>query len=1428
MFEKIIHFSLSNKLIIGLGTLFLAISGIYYANQIPLDAVPDITNNQVQVVSTAPTFAPQEVEQLITFPLEAAMTNLPYVEEVRSISRYGLSVITVVFEEDLDILKARQYCKEQLDIAKGELPIGVEPELMPITTGLGEIYQYVLTVDPQFKHLYSNTELRTIQDWIIKRQLNGTKQIIETSSFGGKLKQYEVSVNPYQLQSKNIHLSELIEALEKNNANSGGSYIEKGPNAFYIRTEGRAETLEDIRNTLITTIDGQPITVGNVAQIKIGSAKRYGAMTMDGKGEVVGGITLMLKGANSSEALKNVKTRIEEIKKSLPEGISIYPYLDRSKLIDRTINTVSTNLIEGGLIVIFVLFLLLGNFRAGIIVASVIPLSLLFAMICMRAFGISANLMSLGAIDFGIVVDGAVIIVESILHVLTIGYLGKELSRTEMDDVIRKSSSKIYRSAAFGVLIILLVFIPILTLDGVEGRTFKPMAQTVSFAILGSLILSLTYVPMMASILLKRKISTKKNKAELLIERLNSVYQPTLKRVLNSPKITLTIVLAVFAFSAILFSRMGAEFVPTLEEGDMAMQLSIKPGSSLQESISTCSKAEEILKSNFPEVLHVVSKIGTAEVPTDPMAIEDADVMILMKDKDEWTSASTREELVALMKEKLAVISWASIEFTQPIQLRFNELMTGAKSDISIKLFGENTEILKKKADEVALLISNIEGAADIKVDQTQGLQQLNVKIDRKKAAQFGVQIEEINTAIRAAFAGEYVGQIFEEERKFDLVVRYNEDYRNKLDLSSIYVSDANDRSIPISSVANVQQMEGPMLISREHAKRFINVGINVRDVDVATLVKDIQDKLDADLKLPSGYSIKYGGQFENLENASKRLMIAVPVALAIIFLLLFMAFGTATDAAIIFMAVPLSAIGGIFALLIRDMPFSISSGIGFIALFGVSVLNGIVLISAIKESNFNNSTSFKDLLIEACTTRLRPVLITALVAALGFIPMALSTGSGAEVQRPLATVVIGGLISSTLLTLIVLPTIYYLLNKKSIMKITTVLLFLILGTQVSKAQTIANFDDLLDHAIKNNIELSENQNKFEQLSVQTKANNALAPTEFSYSGGQLNTSDYDNQFVVNQDVSPLFRRGRQQDILQNITIQTQLEKQRLEVELKRELSLAYNQWLCATEVHQWYSGLAQDYQEVFKTLEAQYQAGDIDGVEWMLAKNELSKARLRIINANAEILKWKQQIYRLALLPSTAEITDTNFVQLTTISPLYFSNFSYSNYHNLLNQSNLSKAGAIQKIEASPNISVGYFHQSLEKEYGFQGVNMGLSIPIDRKKSKAIESQAIIQSDIISNRALQTNQDWALRVIQLEENLEILQLNKAFYTSNFNVEFENNYARINQKLSSGEIDLLKYSQYLTSLIETKDNYLHWIKTWNINQIETAFYTQTK
>ena len=852
MFKAIVHFSIRKKLFVALTTLFLLAGGIYAMLTLPIDAVPDITNNQVQIVTVSPTLAPQEVEQLITFPIEIAMSNIMNVEEIRSVSRFGLSLVTVVFKESVPTLDARQLINEQIQTVAGEIPTELgTPELMPITTGLGEIYQYVLKVAPGYEDKYDAMELRTIQDWIVKRQLSGIPGIVEINSFGGYLKQYEVAVDPDALYSLNITTGDVYAALSSNNQNTGGSYIEKVDRAYYIRSEGMISKTKDIERIVITNRGGIPIHISDVGTVRFGAPKRFGAMTKNGEGECVGGIAMMLKGANANVVTKELEARVDKVQKMLPEGISVEPYLNRSELVNRNISTVVRNLIEGALIVFLVLIVFLGNVRAGLIVASVIPLAMLFGFIMMRLFGVSANLMSLGAIDFGIVVDGSIVILEGVLaHIYTKRLAGRTLTKEEMDREVEEGASGVVRSATFAVLIILIVFFPILTLTGIEGKYFTPMAKTLVFCIIGALILSLTYVPMMASLFLKRTISPKPTFADRFFERLNRLYKSCLTFCLHHIWATVCSAFALLAASLLLFTRLGAEFIPTLDEGDFAMQMTLPAGSSLTQSIELSRQAEKTLMDQFPEIKHVVAKIGTAEVPTDPMAVEDADVMIIMKPFKEWTSAGSRAEMVEKMKKALEPITGAEFNFSQPIQLRFNELMTGAKADIAIKLYGEDMEELYSKAKEVATHVEKVPGAADVIVEQAMGLPQLVVKYNRGKIARYGMNIEELNTIIRTAYAGEVAGVVFENERRFELVLRLDHEKVSDLNLDKLFVRTAEGIQIPVSEVASIELVNGPLQINRDATKRRIVIGVNVRDADIQQVVSQIQDTLDKHIKL--------------------------------------------------------------------------------------------------------------------------------------------------------------------------------------------------------------------------------------------------------------------------------------------------------------------------------------------------------------------------------------------------------------------------------------------------------------------------------------------------------------------------------------------------------------------------------------------------
>ncbi|NAS30005.1 CusA/CzcA family heavy metal efflux RND transporter [Flavobacteriaceae bacterium R38] len=1140
MLDKIIKFSITNKLVIGLFTLVLIIWGSYSLTKLPIDAVPDITDNQVMIITVSPTLAAQEVEQLVTFPVEQSMVSIPNINEMRSFSRFGLSIVTIVFEENVDLYWARQQVQERLSFAVKDIPQGIGiPEMTPVTTGLGEIYQYVVRPEKGYEDQYDATKLRTIQDWIIKRQLLGTEGVAEVSGFGGFLKQYQIAIDPNRLQSMNTSISELFRALEKNNQNTGGAYIDKNPNAIFIRSEGLIKNIEDIEKIVIKINQkGIPILVRDVAKVQIGHGVRYGAATRNGDGEVVTGIVLMLKGANSSQVILNVKDKIEQIKTTLPEGVTIEPYLDRKGLVDRAIHTVTTNLAEGALIVIFVLILFLGNLRGGLVVASVIPLSMLFAIGMMRFFGVSGNLMSLGAIDFGLIVDGAVIIVEAVMHGILLSktkYTGiTKLSQAQMDEEVYQSSSKIRSAAAFGEIIILIVYLPILALVGIEGKMFTPMAQTVSFAILGAFLLSLTYVPMMSALVLSKKTEYRRTFSDKIMDFFQKVYAPVIRFAIQKKALVMVVSIILFIVSLIVFNRMGGEFIPQLDEGDFAVETRLPVGSSLQQSIEVSAKAQKIILENFPnEVKQVVNKIGSGEIPTDPMPIHAGDMMIILKDKNKWKVASTREELAARMEEKLTVIPYATFGFQQPIQMRFNEMLTGAKQDVVLKIYGENLDILSELANKVGNNIRSVEGVEDLYVEEVTGLPQIQIIMNRDKIAQYGMNIEDINTVISTSFAGKSAGLIYEGERRFDLTVRLDKAYRVAIDdVSNIFVTSASGKQIPLSEVATIDYKPGPVQIQRDDAKRRIIVGFNVRNRDVKSIIADIKAIINTKINMPAGYYITYGGQFKNLQEANKRLGVAVPAALLLILLLLYFTFKSIKQSLLIFTAIPLSAIGGVFALLIRGMPFSISAGIGFIALFGVAVLNGIVLIAEFNRLEKDGVNSVFDRVIQGTKTRLRPVLMTALVASLGFLPMALSNTSGAEVQRPLATVVIGGLFTATVLTLVILPILYIYfsggrkrMRLKTTGNVSTIILLIGLLFPVTQIQAqehvktrIITLENAIEEAIQNNKSVKIANYRLEtEKAAKGEAIN-LPKTEILYRYGEFNNPDAnDNSISISQ-----------------------------------------------------------------------------------------------------------------------------------------------------------------------------------------------------------------------------------------------------------------------------------------------------------------------
>ena len=1073
MFQKLITYSIRHKLVIGVLSIALAIWGVWSLVHLPFDSTPDITDNQVQVITQAPSLGAQEVEQYVTTPVEMALANIPRIQERRSISRSGLSVITLVFDDAADIYWARSQVSQVVEQMEKELPKNTETEMGPIATGLGEIYHYTVRAKKGYEHKYSLTQLRTIQDWIVRKQLSGTPGVAEVSGWGGYVKQYEVAINTDQLNASGVSVSEVFDALQRNNANTGGSYIEQNSNQYYIRGIGVVKNLEDVANITVKTVNGTPVKVSDVAKIQLGHATRFGAVTRNGEGEVVAGIAIMLKGENFQEVIKNVKERISQIQKSLPEGVIIEPFIDRTNLVDRVEGTIARNLIEGGLIVIFVLVIFLGNWRAGLVVASVIPLSMLFAFGMMKTFGIDGNLMSLGAIDFGMIVDSAVIIVEAVVTHINTGHFSQSevraaylaqcqkegnavpfaLTQKQMDEEVHFSASRIRQSAAFGEIIIMIVYIPLMTLVGIEGKMFRPMALTVFFAILGAFILSLTYVPMASSLLLSRKVHDRKTFSDKMIEKLQGWYRPVLDWVLARNKDVISGAVALFCVSVVGFKYLGGEFIPSLEEGDFAVEMSMSQGTSLSQMVESCTKAEQLLKKEYPEIKQVVSRIGSAEIPTDPMPVERADIMIALKPKAEWTSAKTTPELMEKMEETLSAIPGLEAEISQPIQMRNNELLTGIKQDVAIKIFGDDLDVLTQQAGKVKKMIERVPGVSGIFVEEVAGLPQVQVKYNHEKMAAYGVSVDDISGILETSFAGAVVGSVYEGDRKFDIVLRMDPSQRNVEQLEQLSIPLKDGTNIPLSQVADIDNSPAPAQVSHENGARRIYVGFNVKGRDVQSTVEDIQKILDEKLKLPEGYYYNYGGEFENLQSASRRLMVVIPIALVIILLLLYATVKNVKESLFVFSAIPLAAIGGVWALWLRGMPFSISAGVGFIALFGVAVLNGIVLIGQMNQMQKEQLNQMQKnqlqlpetpempgtqtgeiihrRIIDSCMLRLRPVLMTALVASMGFLPMALSRGDGAEVQRPLATVVIGGLITSTLLTLLVLPAIYKTFTKR-------------------------------------------------------------------------------------------------------------------------------------------------------------------------------------------------------------------------------------------------------------------------------------------------------------------------------------------------------------------------------------------------------------
>lgn len=1437
MLHKIIEFSIRNKLIIGLFTLALVGWGVYETTKLPIDAQPDITNNQVQVITVAPSLGATDIERLVTFPIEQANSNINGITEIRSFSRFGLSLVTIVFDDETDVYWARQQVAERLQNVRNEIPEGVgTPELGPISTGLGEIYQYVIRPKKGYEQQFDATELRTIQDWIVRRQLLGVQGVAEVSSFGGKLKQYEIAVNSNKLQSLNLTISDVFTALENNNQNTGGAYIEKGPTVLYIRSEGLIGNKEDIENISVTaTSDGIPVLLKDVAEVKTGYATRYGAMTYNDQGEVSGAIVMMLKGANSNEVIKNVKERIEIIRKTLPEGVVLEPFLDRTKMVNNAIGTIETNLAEGALIVVFVLVLFLGNFRAGLLVASVIPLAMLFAIIMMNLFGVSGNLMSLGALDFGLIVDGAVIIVEAVLHQLHYGKkfaVLNKISQKEMNKQVGSSATKMVNSAVFGQIIILIVYLPIFSLEGIEGKMFKPMAQTVAFALIGAFILSLTYIPMMSSLVLSKKIKHKPNLSDRLMERLEKLHHITLEKVLHFPKTIISIVVACFAVAVFILSNLGGEFIPALEEGDFAVDTRVLTGSNLQTTIDYTQKAAHILKTQYPEVEKVVTKIGSGEVPTDPMPMEASDMMVILKDKKEWTSAKTFPELAEKMGKSLEAVPGISTGFQYPVQMRFNELMTGARQDVVCKIFGEDLDSLASYANKFGEIIKTVDGAQDLYIEPVTGLPQVIIRYNRANIAQYNLNITAINKIVNTAFAGQSTGKVYEGEKRFDLIVRLDENQREKLeDIRNLLIPIANGNQIPLYQLADVSIQNGPAQIQREDAKRRIVVGFNVRGRDVQSIVNELQLKADKQLAFSPGYYVTYGGAFENLNQAKDRLMIAVPVSLILIFILLYFAFHSFKQSLLIYSAIPLSAIGGIFFLALRGMPFSISAGVGFIALFGVAVLNGIVLIAEFNRLRQAGETDLRTIVLNGTRTRLRPVLMTAFVASLGFMPMAVSNGAGAEVQRPLATVVIGGLMIATFLTLFVLPILYILFDKMKFPKLkfnkkgAAIVTFICLST-ATYAQQIS-LEQAVDMAIKNNLSIKSKTllSEYYQKRISTGSN--IPQTAITGEFGQINSAATDNKFGVSQSISFPTVYSNQKNLLTEEWNSSVITVNLNNIQIKKTVTELFYYILVLREKEKILIQSDKMYAQFLEMANLRFDKGASNLLEKTAAEVQRENIAIQLKSLLKEIELAKIQLQ----LMLNAEERYEPLADRIIIENILFDPSVEMDSHPAIQLAaqEIQKAKANVKLEKSkllPNLSIGYFNQSFAdlNRNRFNSIEIGVGIPIfskaQRSQIKAEEHRILFTENELAYTKAQWKTDYEMALQQFQIQQEIVET----YRQKQLPGSEQIFKTAQEQFANGEINYLDWVMLNNQAIQIQSDYYTAVMQLNQSIINIHYF----
>ncbi|PZP48471.1 MAG: CusA/CzcA family heavy metal efflux RND transporter [Pseudopedobacter saltans] len=1451
MLNKIIQFSLRNKLIVILLVLGLIGYGSYSVTQLPIDAVPDITNNQVMVITSSPSLSAPDVERFLTVPIEQATRNVPGIIEQRSFSRFGLSIVTIVFNESTDVYWARQQISERLAQVQQEIPAGMgTPTLGPVSTGLGEIYQYVVRPLPGYERKYDLAKLREIQDWIVRRQLMGTPGVADVSSFGGNLKQYEVAISPEKLKSFHITIEDVYSALQANNQNAGGAYIEKGPQTLFIRSDGLVSNLDAIKKIVVKKSGNTPILIRDVAEVQYGHAIKYGAMVFNGEGEVSGAVVMMLKGANSSKVIKDIKTKVAEIQKTLPKGVKIEAFLDRTKMVNNAIGTVEHNLLEGAIIVVFVLVLFLGNLRAGLIVASVIPLSMLFAIILMNLFGVSGNLMSLGALDFGMIVDGAVIIVEAVMHHIRYskGYQdGMKLTTAQMDGDVEHASERMMHSAAFGQIIILIVYLPILSLQGIEGKMFRPMAQTVSFAVIGAFLLSLTYIPVMTSLVLSKKVKHKDSLSDKWMNKITQLYLPLLKRTLNHSKVIVSIAFVCFAGAVYLMTTLGGEFIPQLEEGDFAIDTRLLSGTSLTHTVEVTQKTAGMLKDSFPEIQKVVVKIGSGEIPTDPMPMNAADMMVILKPKSQWTSAHSFPELADKMSKVLSNIPEVAVGFSYPVQMRFNELMTGSKQDVVCKIFGDDLDTLSTYNDRLMQLIKSLNGAKDLYQETVTGIGQLVVRYNRDALARYGVSISEVNQTLQTAYAGATAGFVFEGDKRFDLVLRMNEKQKMNInEIQNLQIPLSDGTQIPMNQLATIKIDDGPYQIQREDARRRITAGFNVRGRDIESIVKELQEKVQQKLKLPTGYYITFGGQYENLQHATARLQIAVPVALLLIYLILFFAFQQLRYCTLIFSAIPLSIIGGVVALWLRGLPFSISAGVGFIALFGVAVLNGIVLITEMNRIHSTEKDLFK-VIIQATTTRLRPVLMTAAVASLGFLPMAVSNGAGAEVQRPLATVVIGGLITATILTLLVLPCLYLLIEtrkaKKDTMKLSTIIPILLIGSLVllgnSKvsAQRSLTLQEALSIAKENNLQISASKlnEKYNQALTGTAA--MLPNTQIAGDFGQVNSWAFDNKFSIAQSFSLPSVYKKQKQVLLDQWNTSQIQTKIQQATIAQWVRTAYLQIEYSVAKQKLLQQLDSIYSQISKVAQLRHQEGESTILEKTTLDNEAHQLQLQSQLILQDQKSAQAQLAALLNMENLPIVVDT-----LSDARLIFDTTMASNHPLLAYYKSLEKMAndqiVAEKSKLTPDITLGYNNQSfvgwqadraqVDHYYGagrrFNSGQIGLGIPLFNKAQKNKIKAAKMGADLVvaNSEAAQQNLKMEMQKIyyQYQKDMQSVDYYKNFGKKQADIITQN--AVLQYK--NGEINYLDWLQLMRNSISIYSSYIDQLNAFQLDQIQLQYF----